>query len=214
VKSLKALLTDNQINKQEFRINLTRFKVIECFQFNLLFKWSFSAFAHLTELRILEQDICDLDFLQEVPQLEVLFVLHTAIVATSSLSHVAHLLRLFLEGNKIAAFPNIADLVQLESLSLAMNPLSANPCFPTLPALIFLNLTGIRICVIDCSIQNRENLENLKLNGDFINDFQVIDILGSLECLTELTLADPKFGENPICLLSNYNVLLFALLRV
>jgi hypothetical protein len=34
--------------------------------------------------------------------------LHTAFVATSILSHVAHLRRLFLEGNKIAAFPNPA----------------------------------------------------------------------------------------------------------
>jgi hypothetical protein len=108
VKSLKALLADNQINEQEFCINLTRFKVIECFQFNLFFKRSFSAFAHLTELRILEQDICDLDFLQEVPQLEVLFVLHTAFVDISNLSHVAHLRRLFLKGNKLAAFPNPA----------------------------------------------------------------------------------------------------------
>jgi Leucine-rich repeat (LRR) protein len=83
----------------------------------------------------------------------VLCVLHTAFVDISSLSHVAHLRRLFLEGNKLAAFPNVADLVQLESLSLAMNPLSANPRFPSLPALKFLNLTGIGISMIDCSIQ-------------------------------------------------------------
>ena len=59
----------------------------------------------------------------------------------------------------------------------------------------------------DCS----RNLTELNISGNFLSSFKDLNIISHLEKLKILNLNDPNFGENPICLINNYQ---FALQRL
>ena len=53
-----------------------------------------------------------------------------------------------------------------------------------------------------------KNLENLNISGNLLNDFQNIYNLEKLPNIKQLYLYDINFGENPICLFSNYRMMM------
>jgi hypothetical protein len=58
---------------------------------------------------------------------------------------------------------------------------------------------------------NFENIEVLNVSGNFITEFAVFDLLVNLEFLVELDFDDPRFGNNPICTLANYDVVVIPM---
>jgi hypothetical protein len=120
-RTISTILADNQVDPSEFRSNPSKVTVIECFQFNIPQHPSFTIFPNLDELRLLEQDIVDLDWLSGCPNLSTLILFHTSLADTRGLASAPCLKRLFLERSKLTEFPDISPLKQLELFSIAGN---------------------------------------------------------------------------------------------
>ena len=74
-----------------------------------------------------------------------------------------------------------------------------------------LLLAGNKIEIIGNSLDNLTELVNLNLSGNKIYSFRQILNLNRLPNLTDLKFYDPHYGENPICNLCNYQVILIHL---
>ena len=68
-QTLNTILADNNISLKDFKDHPEAITSLECFLFNLPVHPSFDRFKFLTELRILEQDIVDLEWLNMCPQI-------------------------------------------------------------------------------------------------------------------------------------------------
>ena len=207
-----GILEDNLIDPAEFNAHPEKFQVMECFQFNLPKHPVFDKFGALRELRVVEQEVTDLSWLKDTPNLETLLVFHTDVCDCSGICHCENLVNLYLEANKIETVPDISKLKKLESFSISQNPITTNPEFPSLPSLKELNIASIGITYLSKSIHGLTGLERLNLGGNYFSDFDFIETLNGLENLTELALYDPRVGSNPVCELPNYDVVMCALL--
>lgn len=204
---VNTILADNNISIKEFKEHPERITYLECFHFNLPVHPSFDRFKFLTELRILEQDIVDLEWLNECQQLTKLTVFHTPLSDTSGLKYSPNITSLHLDGNKITDFPDITCLHHLEEFSLSNNPLKDNPKYPRVDTLKNFNITNSKLTEIDPSIVNFPNLEILNISGNLIPDFKFTESLKPLKKLKELYVSDPRFASNPISLEPNYETI-------
>ncbi len=59
------------------------------------------------------------------------------------------------------------------------------------------------------SFENSKFITELNIAGNFLCSFNDLKIISDLEELKILSLNDPNFGENPICLINNYRLILF-----
>lgn len=207
---LISILKDNQIEPNEFKEHPERFKTIECFHFNLPTQPNFSHFSQITELRIIEQDVNNLDWISETPNLTTILVFHTQVSDTSGLNKAPYLKKIIIERSKVSKFPDITSLKYIEHLSIANNPIQSIDSFPTCETLKFLDISSIGMPILDPSITNLSNLETLFLGGNNLHDFQVFEPLSKLNKLRHLNLYDPNYGINPVCKLPNYNILSVA----
>ena len=96
--------------------------MIECFHFNLPVHPRFNPFPNLEELRIIEQDVVDLNWLEDAPHLTTLMVFHTQLSDSTGIKFCPHLQKLILERNNLKKLPDITHLKQLEHLSVSGNP--------------------------------------------------------------------------------------------
>ena len=209
---LRGILEDNLIDPEDFAAHPDKYQVIECFQFNLPKQPHFDDFRALRELRVIEQEVTDLNWLKDTPNLETLLVFHTDVRDCSGLSFVENIVNLYLEANKIEVVPDLSKLKKLERFSISQNPITQNPEFPVLPSLKELNIASIGITYLSKSIHGLTGLEKLNIGGNYFSDFDFIETLNGLENLTELALYDPRFGTNPVCELPNYDVIMCSLL--
>lgn len=208
----QILLADNLIKEEEFRSNPEKFTELECFHFNLPEHPTFSDFSHITILRILEQDIVDLEFLKDTPYVENLFVFHTNLCDTNGLKYISRIKYLYLEGNKLKAMPDVSHFPEIEQLSIAANDLTETPVFPQLDSLKILNIACIGVSSLDSSISNLTNLESLNISGNNFSDYSFVDNILTLESLKDISINDPRFGTNPICKMPNYETIIISLL--
>ena len=58
-----------------------------------------------------------------------------------------------------------------------------------------------------------KNLEKLNISGNLLNDFENIYNLEKLPNIKQLYLYDINFGENPICLFSNYKMMMIHIFK-
>ena len=209
---LNTILADNFIDKKEFESDPSKFHSIECFHFNLPAHPSFKKFTGITELRIMEQDVVDLEWLIDCPNIISLNVFHTQLKDTKGLKYIPNVETLFLEKNKITEMPDITTLKSLKELSLSGNLLSGPLKFPVMESITSFNLANISMATLDPSIKNFTNLERLNISGNLLSDFLFIDAVKQLQNLTELNLNDPRYGPNPVTNLPNYETIIVAAL--
>ncbi|OHT17128.1 hypothetical protein TRFO_12654 [Tritrichomonas foetus] len=202
-----TILEDNLIDPKEFQANPDKFTAIECFHFNLTAHPTFHQFTNLTELRIMEQDVVDLEWLKDCPKLNKLIVFHTPLNDASGLKYSPGIETLYLEGNKFDHLPDLTCLENLTDLSLSGNPFSEIPKFPVMESIKSFNFSCANMISIDPSIKNFKNLEKLNISGNHLPDFSFLDSVKHLEKLTELDVSDPRYGPNPVCLLPNYETI-------
>ncbi|KAK8866619.1 hypothetical protein M9Y10_009585 [Tritrichomonas musculus] len=206
-QTVNTLLADNNISLKEFKDHPERITFLECFHFNIPAHPSFEKFKFLTELRLMEQDTVDLEWLSGCPKLTKLTVFHTLLSNTSGLKYAPNITSLHLDGNKITEFPDITCLHHLEEFSLSDNPLKKSPVYPVMESLKNFNITNSKLTSIDPSIKNFSNLEILNVSGNLIPDFKFVDSIKPLKKLKELYVSDPRFASNPISLEPNYETI-------
>lgn len=209
----EEILLDNRVNKDEFNKNPENVKSLECFHYNLPeIPNFFSNFTGLTDLRILEQDIINLDWLKDCPNLINLNVFHTNLKCTKGLVYVCNLKKLFLDGNKLERFPDISNLKSITEFSIADNNIGDIPDIPVLPSLQVLNLAKCNLSSLPKTVVNLSSLSTLNIAGNNFDDFSLFYTLSPLQYLQELYLYHPLYGENPVCSFPNYDVIPISVL--
>lgn len=209
---LRSILDDNLIDPNKFASDPSKFLKIECFLFNLPIHPKFNPFSNIEELRIIEQDVVDLNWLEDLPHLSTLIIFHTQLKDASGLKFSPLLKKLVLEKGKLTTFPDISFLKQLEHLSLSNNLLKEIPVFPKTNSLKTLDISACGLHQLSDTILNIPNLQTLLIGGNKFHDFSILDPLSKLEKLEELNIYDPNYGTNPICNLPNYNVISLSML--
>ena len=149
---IQDLILDNCIDQNEFNKNPERIKSLECFHFTLPVHPEFSAFPGLTELRIIEQDAVDLNWLKDCPNLIKLHVYHAPISDTTGLQYCPLLETLILEGANLKAFPDISKLTNLQDLDIAKNDIQVVSLFPSSNSLKNLNMAYLFLLLIQVLI--------------------------------------------------------------
>lgn len=209
---LRSILDDNLIEPSKFASDPSKFLKIECFHFNLPIHPKFNPFSNIEELRIIEQDVVDLEWLRDLPHLTTLIVFHTQLKDASGLKYSPLLKKLVLEKGKLTFFPDISNLKQIEYLSVSNNLLKEIPTFPKTDTLKTLDISACGLHQLSDTILNIPNLQKLLIGGNKFHDFSILDILSKLDKLVELNIYDPNYGINPICNLPNYNVISLSML--
>ena len=210
---LKTILIDNLIDYEEFKNDPNSVSSIECFHFNIPASPKFTAFTGLKELRIIEQDVADLSFLSDLPNLEILLVYHTLLKDTKGLKFCPNLRSVILESNKISELPDLCELKNLEIFSIADNPLEKMPEFVEISTLKDLNIASCNLPKLPSSIARLQRLETLNVAANHIHSFKVFDIIKKLPNLKTLYFEDPNYGSNPICTLPNYDIMVGCCLQ-
>ncbi|OHS96166.1 hypothetical protein TRFO_10073 [Tritrichomonas foetus] len=208
---LKSILDDNQIEFAKFTANPSKFLNIECFHFNLPVHPRFNPFVNIEELRVIEQDVVDLNWLEDVPHLTTLIVFHTQLRDSTGLKFTPLLKKLILERSKLTKFPDISNLKQIEHLSVSTNPIK-EITFPKCNTIKILDISSCGLHSLSNTLLNIPNLQTLLIGGNRFHDFSILDVLSKLDNLVELNIYDPNYGDNPICTLPNYNVISLSML--
>lgn len=203
-KYLRTLLEDNLINEKTFKLSPDKIDKLECFHYSLPKDPRFESFNQLKEIRIIEEDIYDLNWLEGVPLLENLYIFHTKVNNIEGLVHCKNLKKVLLEGNNINKFPDISSLLDIEVLSVSNNPLTGPIIFPKNDSLKHLSLAGLNLKSIDKSIVKLSKLEKLDLSANNFCDYSSLVILSKIASLSVLYFDNPMYGRCPICSYPNY----------
>ena len=210
---LNTVLIDNLIDPEEFKRNPSKITMLECFHFNIPASPRFNCFPALKEIRIIEQDITNLQFLEDLPNLEKLHVYHTQLSNTEGLKFCPKLRAVILEGNKLKEFPDISQTLNIELLSVAENPIEKSPIFTEHEQLKELNIAACHLSEIPPSIKKLQKLEILNISANHIHSFKALDIISKMPTLKELYLDDPNYGPNPVCSMPNYDIAIGCMMQ-
>lgn len=163
-------------------------------------------FSGLRSLCLIQQAIAKIEGLECCHNLERLLLNENCIKEIEGLENCTNLKQLFLCTNLIAELGSgLAGLKRLEVLWVAENRLANLHGLSMAPALTELNAARNRIATVVGAFQGNLSLQSLNIADNRVCSFvEVLDI-AKLENLRELCLADPDWGDNPICSLSNYH---------
>ncbi|XP_064148616.1 leucine-rich repeat-containing protein 9 [Loxodonta africana] len=164
-----------------------------------------SLFPNLTSLTIIAQDIKEISGLETCLLLKELWIAECFIEKIEDLQGCRNLEKLYLYYNKISKIENLERLIRLEVLWLNHNAIKNIEGLQTLKKLSDLNLAGNLISSIGRCLDPNEQLERLNLSGNQICSFKDLTNLTRLRRLKDLSLNDPQYKTNPVCLLCNYS---------
>ncbi|XP_075387944.1 leucine-rich repeat-containing protein 9 [Tenrec ecaudatus] len=164
-----------------------------------------SLFCNLTSLTIIAQDIKEISGLETCVLLKELWIAECFIEKIQGLQGCRNLEKLYLYYNKISQIENLEKLVRLEVLWLNHNAIKSIEGLQTLKNLKDLNLAGNQISSIGRCLDPIEQLERLNLSGNQLCSFKDLTNLTRLPHLKDLSLNDPQYKTNPVCLLCNYS---------
>ncbi|XP_042638021.1 leucine-rich repeat-containing protein 9 [Orycteropus afer afer] len=164
-----------------------------------------SLFPNLTSLTIVAQDIKEISGLETCLLLKELWIAECFIEKIEGLQGCRNLEKLYLYYNKISKIENLEKLIRLEVLWLNHNAIKNIEGLQTLKNLNDLNLAGNLISCIGRCLDPNEQLERLNLSGNQICSFKDLTNLTRLHHLKDLSLNDPQYKANPVCLLCNYS---------
>uniref|UniRef100_A0A8C3EZT1 Leucine rich repeat containing 9 n=1 Tax=Chrysemys picta bellii TaxID=8478 RepID=A0A8C3EZT1_CHRPI len=163
-----------------------------------------SFFPNLTTLTLVGQSIQKISDLEYCPLLKNLWIAECCLTKIDGLQHCTNLEKLYLYYNEISTIENLETLMKLEVIWLNNNQIKEIQGLHTLQNLKELNLAGNLIHKIGTCFDPNEQLERLNLSGNRICSFKELSNLASLPHLKDLSLNDPQYDPNPICLLCNY----------
>ncbi|XP_043404866.1 leucine-rich repeat-containing protein 9 isoform X4 [Chelonia mydas] len=161
-------------------------------------------FPNLTTLTLVGQSIQKISDLEYCPLLKNLWIAECCLTKIDGLQHCTNLEKLYLYYNEISTIENLETLMKLEIIWLNNNQIKEIQGLHTLQNLKELNLAGNLIHKIGTCFDPNEQLERLNLSGNRICSFKELSNLASLPHLKDLSLNDPQYDPNPICLLCNY----------
>ncbi|XP_075782450.1 leucine-rich repeat-containing protein 9 isoform X4 [Pelodiscus sinensis] len=163
-----------------------------------------SFFPNLTTLTLVGQSIHKISDLEYCPLLKNLWIAECCLTKIDGLQYCTNLEKLYLYYNEISTIENLEALTKLEVIWLNNNQIKVIQGLHTLQNLKELNLAGNLINKIGTCFDPNEKLERLNLSGNRIRSFKELTNLASLPHLKDLSLNDPQYDPNPICLLCNY----------
>ncbi|XP_074986056.1 leucine-rich repeat-containing protein 9 isoform X4 [Caretta caretta] len=161
-------------------------------------------FPNLTTLTLVGQSIQKISDLEYCPLLKNLWIAECCLTKIDGLQHCTNLEKLYLYYNEISTIENLETLMKLEIIWLNNNQIKEIQGLHTLQNLKELNLAGNLIRKIGICFDPNEQLERLNLSGNRICSFKELSNLASLPHLKDLSLNDPQYDPNPVCLLCNY----------
>uniref|UniRef100_A0A8C4VCK0 Leucine rich repeat containing 9 n=1 Tax=Gopherus evgoodei TaxID=1825980 RepID=A0A8C4VCK0_9SAUR len=163
-----------------------------------------SFFPNLTTLTLVGQSIQKISDLEYCPLLRNLWIAECCLTKIDGLQHCTNLEKLYLYYNEISTIENLETLMKLEVIWLNNNQIKEIQGLHTLQNLKELNVAGNLIYKIGTCFDPNGQLERLNLSGNRICSFKELSNLASLPHLKDLSLNDPQYDPNPICLLCNY----------
>lgn len=206
---------NNGISREQFFSKLHEVKVIEMCHFNLSSPCitGVAFFKNLTSLCIVAQDIEEMSGIEGLIHLEQLWICETKVTRISGLGKLRCLLKLFLYkittnqcsyGNQIARIENLEGQDRLQVLWLSDNEIQTLENLEPLKSLEQFQCGNNRIRTIGTAFYQNNELQDIMLSGNRICSFREILNLVHLPKLTNLSLSDPNFDDNPISSLFNY----------
>uniref|UniRef100_A0A8C5N450 Leucine rich repeat containing 9 n=1 Tax=Leptobrachium leishanense TaxID=445787 RepID=A0A8C5N450_9ANUR len=162
-----------------------------------------SYFPNLTQLVLVGQTIQRIDGLESCQCLLDLWIAECHLTKIEGL-HCKKLRKLYLYDNSIAKIEGLETLPMLEVLWLNENEIEVIEGLDQLHKLKELNLAGNLIHSVGPCLDPNIQLEGLNLSGNKISSFQELTNLARLANLKDLSLKDPQYRPNPVCLLCNY----------
>ncbi|XP_056666815.1 leucine-rich repeat-containing protein 9 isoform X1 [Monodelphis domestica] len=174
-----------------------------------------ASFPNLTSLTVVAQNISRISGLESCLLLKELWIAECHLTKIEGLQECKNLEKLFLYYNKITKIENLELLTKLEVIWLNHNGIRAIEGLQTLKNLKDLNLAGNSITSIGQCLDLNERIERLNLSGNQICSFRELTHLTKLPLLKDLSLNDPQYKPNPVCLLCHYSThLLYHLPRL
>lgn len=130
------------------------------------------------------------------------------IASLEGIENFSNLKELQINFNQIEKIQNLDKLVKLEKFWICENKVKK---IENLPASIINFWAAFNLLekLDSTSFSNLYQITELNLAGNFLSSFNDLHVLSKLEKLNILSLSDPNFGENPICLINNYRNFLF-----
>jgi len=138
--------------------------------------------------------------------LESLWLNENRIGQIDGLSNCKSLRSLYLSNNEITKLEGLDSLSELEIFWICENQISVLENLDGLSSLRQFWISGNQIEHIKNSLDKLSSLNDLNLSGNKICSFKEILNLTRLPKLEILSFYDPHYGDNPICLLGNYQV--------
>jgi hypothetical protein len=165
-------------------------------------------FKDMKSLALINQNIKDMEFLISLTtlnQLEYLCLNENFIENLRFLEKAINLRDIQLNFNLIKKIEFIENLQNLEKFWISANQISKIENLP--PSLLSFYICCNCVENIDeCMPERLPNITELNISGNFISKFDCVYILSKIKNLTNLSLQDPDFGENPICRINNYRI--------
>lgn len=136
--------------------------------------------------------------------LESLWLNENRIGQIEGLTNCKSLRNLYLSNNEITKLEGLDTLSELEIFWICENQIRVLENLDGLSSLRQFWISGNQIEHIKNSLDKLSSLNDLNLSGNKICSFKEILNLTRLPKLEILSFYDPHYGDNPICLLGNY----------
>eukprot|EP01059_Diplonema_ambulator_P035367 TRINITY_DN8290_c0_g1_i2.p1 TRINITY_DN8290_c0_g1~~TRINITY_DN8290_c0_g1_i2.p1 ORF type:complete len:1479 (+),score=580.35 TRINITY_DN8290_c0_g1_i2:85-4521(+) len=201
---LQEMCEANGVTRDEFLYNRHQIEGLELFLTAMPTMVHVKWFTGLVKLQIIHQEVTIIEGLDQLENLEYLWLNENNISKIQGLDNCTRLKELYLYSNNIPKIEGLTRLTNLEVLWLHDNQISEVTGLSRLVNLRVLWLASNLLTRIGHSLDNLVKLEEVNLSNNLIGSFREIPHLDRLPNLTHLYFSDPHFGDNPICQLCNY----------
>ncbi|XP_064621486.1 leucine-rich repeat-containing protein 9-like isoform X3 [Lineus longissimus] len=162
-------------------------------------------FPNLEKLILMGQQINKIEGLSFCPKLQEFWASECCIREITGLESCKLLKKLYLYSNQIRKIKGLEGLTELEVLWLNGNEIQRVENISHIRRLKELNLADNQIEKIGHSLDGHICLQTLNLSGNKLYSFKDLTNLIRLPFLNHLSLKDPLYSPNPVCLLCNYS---------
>jgi Leucine-rich repeat (LRR) protein len=154
----------------------------------------------------MQQNVDKIASLESCKSLENVWIAETQVDKIQGLENNLNLKNLYLYSNKIKRIENLSHLTKLERIWLCDNEIPRIEGLERLSSLTELNIARNKVERVGDIFKMNPKLTSLNLSDNGIGSFKEVSYLARLPSLTDLSLSDPHWGENPITSLCNYQV--------
>ena len=194
--------------KKKQRENIDQVRVIDAALSDMCRMDVVSSFTGLRVLSLIVEGITDIEGLDNLVELEELYLTGNMISSLRGLERCENLRRLCVGQNKIKKFERLNNCKALEHVSAYENRIETLDGLNGLVNLKTLEVQGNMIECVGASLDELTQLEEINISANKISNFKELLNLNRLPRLKNAVFSDPHFGENPICTLCNYQTYL------